>query len=130
MRTYVTEELFATGPDRVGLLASVSAAVADAGVNIVAIAGYQKDGQGEFIVLTGDDDAAEAALLRAGFEVARRPVAVVELDETVGALAEVAARAADAGIDIHWVFATSGDGRHAKAVFRCDDAAAFADAVG
>lgn len=125
MRAYVTEEIFVTAPDRVGLLAQVSAAIADAGVNIIGICAYRVDGQGEFMILTGDNDAAASAVTALGVGVQSKDVAVVELPETVGALAETAARIADAGIDIHWLFATSGDGRHAKAVFGCEDPAAL-----
>ena len=85
----ITTELAATlKADRPGELAKAVMAIANMDVNIE---GYCEIA-GEFHVLTGDPENARRALEMVGFEVREHEVAVMELEDRPGALANVLRR--------------------------------------
>ena len=118
----VAEELFVKAPTKIGLLADVTKKLADAGVDIRAIGAYDKEGSGEFMLLTGDNDAAVAALKNLGVTVERNEVVVVELEQRAGQLAVIGEKLSAASINVDWVYATTGDGDHTNVVLKTSDA--------
>ena len=114
-------QLFAKMPNRVGLLADITEALRGADVNIAAIGAYEKDGRGEFMLITDDNTRATEALAALGADITVQEVVVVEMQNRVGALDDAARRIADAGIDIQWVYATAAEGPTATAVFLTAD---------
>ncbi len=121
MNAKVQSELFFTMPARVGALAEVSEVLKDAGVNIVAIGAYDKEDHGEFMLIVSDTAAGKAALEAKGLEVVEKSVVTVEVADRPGALAEVARRVADGGVNIGWAYATTSGGTTALLVLRTKD---------
>jgi hypothetical protein len=126
----VMEELFVKAPTKVGLLAEVTEELAAAGVDIRGIGAYDKDDQGEFMLLTGDNGAAEEILVDMGASVERNDVVVVTMEQRAGELQKISRTLADAGINVNWVYATTGDGSHTNVVLRTDDAMRTAEVLG
>jgi hypothetical protein len=117
----LVDELVATAPTRVGLLADVTNALAAAGVDIRAIMGWEMEGAASFTVVADDTARATEALRDAGFEVTTEKVVAVEMPDRPGALDEAASRIAEAGINIDWMYATTSGGGTATVLFKTGD---------
>ncbi|MBI5231773.1 MAG: ACT domain-containing protein [Coriobacteriales bacterium] len=122
MGATLATELFAKLPARVGLLADVAGSLGSAGVNIVAIGAYEKEGQGEFYLMTSDNLRAGEILRGMGADVIEQSAVVVDVEDRPGALGEVTQTIAGAGINIDFVYATtSGIGREMIVFHTVDD---------
>jgi len=107
-------------PNRPGILADISTATGDAGVNIEEI---EADAVGEMGVvrLTVDDyDKAIRALHDAGLHPLSEEVFLIKLEDAPGSLAAVARRFKDANVDIKSLRLVSRDGKHAIAAISCE----------
>ena len=107
MNAKVETELFFIMPTHVGALAEVAEVLRGAGVNIRAIGAYDKEDHGEFMLVASDTAAAKAALARLGVNAVEKTVVTVEVADEPGALAGVARKVADGGINVGWVYATT-----------------------
>ncbi len=126
----VKQELFVTAPSKVGLLAQVTEAISGVGVDILAIGAYDKDGMGEFMLITSDNDRAASALGNIiGMKMERKDVIALEVPARPGALAEAAGKLARADINVGWVFGTVADGEHATIVLKVADPVAAAEVL-
>ncbi|MBE0417652.1 MAG: ACT domain-containing protein [Coriobacteriia bacterium] len=126
----VVQEIFVTAPNKVGLLAQVTKAISDAGVDISAIGAYEKDGRGEFMVVTSDNEKATAALANIiNMSVERKDVVMLDLPAEPGSLAKAAAKLARADIDVHWIYGTAGDASRVSLVLRVDDPVGAVDVL-
>lgn len=121
MNAKLDTELYFTLPSRIGLLAEVAEAVGDAGVDIRAIGAYDKNDMGEFMMVVSDTELAKSALNEIGIEAVEKTVVTVEVSDRPGALAAIARKVSDAGINIGWVYATTGGGPTAMIVLRTKD---------
>jgi hypothetical protein len=126
MNTRVETELFFTIPTHVGALAEVAEALRDAGVDIRAIGAYDKDDYGEFMLIVSDTAAGKAAVEKLGASAVEKTVVTVEVDDRPGALAEVARKVADGGINIGWIYATTSGSEKAMLILRTADNAKVA----
>ncbi|MDP1793003.1 MAG: ACT domain-containing protein, partial [Acidimicrobiales bacterium] len=106
----IRNEVMFKAPTRVGLLADVTGALNDAGVNILAIGAYDKGDMGEFLMITSNNKLAYEALGPLGGEMDMHSVVVAEVPNVPGELAAIARVLADNGINVSQVFATSVDG--------------------
>jgi hypothetical protein len=102
------KELSIVLPNRPGTLANVTAALAKAGVNLLAT-----DAAGGFeyniVRFVPDSPAkAKAVLKRKGFDVGESLVLAVRMKDKPGALAAVAGRLGRANININYLYATGG----------------------
>jgi hypothetical protein len=113
-------EILFTAPTRVGLLTEVTEALAAAGVNITAIGAYDKENRGEFLLMTSNNRDAGEALAPLEGRIDLVPVVMVELADEPGALAKVARRVSDAGINISQIHATTSGGPTATFIMRTD----------
>jgi hypothetical protein len=109
-KVQIRNEVMFKAPTRVGLLADVTAALNDAGVNILAIGAYDKGDVGEFLLITSNNKLAYEALAKVGGEMDMRSVVVAEVPNQPGQLAAIAGVLAEKGINVSQVFATSVDG--------------------
>lgn len=110
-----------------GMLAKVAAAVSDAGVNLAAATCTRPGDTADLHVLVKHPEAAKHALAIAGLAVtAEREVVVVDVDDTPGALADLARRVADAGVDLDLVYVATNN----HVVFGSPDLAALRSALG
>ena len=94
------DRIIVTAHNEVGALADIADAMARADINILTI---NTDGMGEsgvIILTTDDNDAALDALTAAGFRAIVDEALVVRLKDEPGALAKVAARFKEAGVNI------------------------------
>jgi hypothetical protein len=86
-------------------LAAFAEAMASAGLNIEGMCGLYTGETGIDHVLVGDAEAAKTALTASGFDIrAEREVLVVDLEDRPGALATLARRIADAGVDVDLIY--------------------------
>ncbi len=92
--------------NRPGTLAHMAKALADAKVNIVAIACSPVGAQCSAQVVVDNVNKAKKALGAAGFSYTEGTLEQVELTNKPGALAELAGRLAKKGINIDSVYAT------------------------
>jgi hypothetical protein len=94
-------------PDTPGSLARLGQALGDAHVNIDAILGLARQGEGLVRFVPRDAAGAVRALEAAGFPHTTREVLVVRVLDEPGALGEVALVMATAGINIDAVYVTT-----------------------
>ena len=106
----IRNEVMFKAPTRVGLLADVTTALTNAGVNILAIGAYDKGDMGEFLMITSNNKLAYDALSHLGGEMDMQSVVVAEVPNQPGELAKIARKLAHHNINVSQVFATSIDG--------------------
>lgn len=114
-------ELYVITPDEPGILGRVMGTLANAGVNLKAIYARSERGKGIFFLITSDNKKAEKALKGIGYEVTTNNVVTVEIDDRIGAGAEVGALIGNAAIDIDYCYGTSAGGVKALLVFKTND---------
>lgn len=86
--------------NEVGVIADVSRALADAEINIETISAEGLDAQGTITLTTDAQDAALRVLSNAGFKAVSDESLVLSLPDEPGALAKVAERFKQAGVNI------------------------------
>ena len=110
-----------------GALARVAKAVSDAGVNIAAATCLGAAERAELHILVPHAAAAKHALALSQLAVTReREVAVVEVDDAPGVLADLATKVAKAGINLDLVYVATRN----RVVFGAADLAALKEALG
>ncbi len=114
-------ELYVITPDEPGVLGRVMGTLANAGVNLKAIYARSERGKGIFFLITSDNKKAEKSLKGIGYEVTTNNVVTVEIDDRIGAGAEVGALIGNAAIDIDYCYGTSAGGVKALLVFQTND---------
>lgn len=110
------KEIIATTPNKAGMLAEVTGALAGAGVNILALCAYSMQGQAKFMMLTSDNGKAASALKGKKIAVEEAEVVSVTLGNKVGAMKELAEKIAKAGVDIEYCYGSTGNGSDALIV--------------
>ena len=94
------KELTVFAPNRPGQLAAITEALAAAGINVEDL-DVEAFGEEGLVALTVDDcDSALRALRDAGFHAVTQETLLIRLEDKPGALAAVAARLRDAGLDL------------------------------
>jgi len=122
MKARMVTEVSAKLPDRTGLLAEVTTALAAADVNILAVVAWSSNDTASIQFTTEEAEAAEAALLEMKAEVKNRSAVAVDLEHRPGALDAAARRLAEAGIYINHVYGSaSAAAGKATIVFETDD---------
>jgi hypothetical protein len=96
--------------DRPGTLADLGEALGKAGVNIDGGCGVQDDGKETFHLLFEDAGSARRVLEEAGIEVLHeRDVIVTDVEDSPGALGQIARAIGDAGVNIELVYMAHGN---------------------
>ena len=96
---------------RPGTLASASATLGKAGVNIEGQCAYVCDGQGIYHLLVEQPVVAQRALIDAGFEiVAERRVVMAAVENRPGATGALLRRVAEGGVNVDLAYVAA-DGR-------------------
>jgi hypothetical protein len=108
-------------PDRVGLLAEVTTALAEANINLRAICAYGVEGEAEFLLIADNNEKARSALNKLGIKVREEVVTAVEIPDKPGELQKVAKKIAEAGININYMYGTGGTGGSAICIFKTAD---------
>ena len=86
--------------NEVGVIADISRVLADNGLNIEAISAEALGDKGVVTLTTNDDDDALRVLTDAGFKTVTDEALVLRLRDEPGALARVAERFKDAGVNL------------------------------
>jgi hypothetical protein len=93
-----------------GALARVAAAISDAGVNMAAATCIGAADHAELHILVPHAEAAKHSLAITGLTVSReRQVAVVEVEDRPGVLADLTHRIADAEVNLDLVYVATGN---------------------
>jgi len=93
-----------------GALARVAAAISDAGVNMAAATCIGAADHAELHILVPHAEAAKHSLAITGLTVSReRQVAVVEVEDRPGVLADLTRRIADAEVNLDLVYVATGN---------------------
>ncbi|GAG02919.1 unnamed protein product [marine sediment metagenome] len=107
----MAEQLKIQVADKVGKLAEITDALKKAGVNIIAANAWVQEGQGFMYLVADDADKAAKALDPVTDRVDCAGQAVcVNIPNTAGALNEIAAKLAGAGIAVKLCYATTAGG--------------------
>ncbi len=107
--------------DRPGLLSEVTAALAQAKVNITAICAYAWDNTAYFDMTTDSNAKTKKALAKLKLKCEEENVLSVEMPNRVGELRKVAKIIADAGINITYMYGTSSAGKTSTAIISTSD---------
>ena len=97
------KQISIVAPEKPGLLATITEAVAAAGVNIDTIDAEAVAGTGVIIMTVDKYDEALRALARAGFQAVSEDAILVRLTDEPGSLAGITRRFKDANINLRSV---------------------------
>lgn len=90
--------------NRPGMLATLTERLASAGINIEALAAFGCDEEGIVRLMVDDYVTTRSVLRRAGMAFEERPIQVTTLPHRPGALATLARKLADAGVNIDSIY--------------------------
>jgi len=105
-----------------GRLAEVTAVLAEAGVNIRALALADTSDFGVLRLIVSDNKTAEKALKDRGFAVRKTDVIAVEVEDKPGGLNRILDLLHQSGINVEYMYAFVGkDQQNAVMIFRFDE---------
>lgn len=110
-----------TAKNEVGVIADISKALADAGINIEALNTENARDQGVVILTTSESDRALHVLKDAGFRAITDEAMVIRLRDEPGALARVAEKFKGAGVNIRSMHILDRHAGHATVALTADD---------
>ncbi len=114
-------EIHVTTPNEPGILGRILGALANVGVNLLALSAHAGKNTGNFLLITSDNVKAEKALKGLGFKVKTNMVVTVHIEDRIGAGAEIGALLGNAVIDIEYCYGTSTGTGHALLVFKTNN---------
>ena len=117
--------------NRIGQLAEITKLLAEAGVDIRALAIAETSDYGLARMIVDDSQKASSILLQHGDILSMTPVWAVEVPDRPGGLAEVLGVLADAGVDVEYMYSlfTHREG-NAYMVMRVSDDPKFLSTLG
>ncbi len=98
------KEFSITLANQPGQLATLARRLSDAGARIESLAAIAEDGKSLVRFMADDSDVARRVLREAGLKFEERPVLDTFLPRAAGALADVAQRLGDAGVNIDSIY--------------------------
>ena len=125
-----TERILITVDNRVGILAGITAVLAGAGINVESVNAQTAGERGAIIMTVSDTDRALSALSQAGYRAVSDDAVVVRLRDEPGALARVADRLKQAGVNIQNLHILSRQDGFALIALTTSDRAATEAALG
>jgi hypothetical protein len=118
---YRETQLVVSLANKPGTLARFCSILGDAGVNIAAILAPETRRGGKVRVIVDDQDRATSALKKAKIKFSREEVMIVEMYNRPGVLGKLAAKLAEAKIDILFTFASTSPYAWTKVVIAVHD---------
>jgi len=104
----LAKEIVVTVENKVGVLAGVSKVLANHGMNIEGVAGYEMGNEAKLMFVVTDTLRAKEALVKAGYgNVKEHEVVVVNLENRPGALKGITAKLAAGKINIKYMYGTT-----------------------
>ena len=116
--------------NQVGVIADITAALANAGINLESIDTESSGEQGAVILTTDNSDRALYVLNQAGYKAVGDEVLVLRLRDEPGSLAQVAEKLKQAGVNIQSMHILNRHGGYAMIALTTDDRARTLDAIG
>ena len=116
MAAKIGKQVHIRTPNKVGMLAEVTGAIAGAGVNIDTLAAFVADNKANFMVITNNNAKTIDALK--AYEVKEEDVVVVELENKIGAATDMANKLKDAEIDLKYIYGTTSGSGPVKRFYR------------
>ena len=123
------ERIIVAANNRVGVIADITAALADAGINIETIDAEGAGYTGIVILTTPENDRALDVLTSAGFKAVIDDALVIRLRDEPGALAKVAERLRRAEVNIQSLHILARHAGYTTVVLSSDDRAKAEAAV-
>ncbi len=121
----LTKQISVTVENKIGVLDIMAGYLADRGINIEALVGYEMQGSNQAQIMLVVDDARRAsdAIKERGFgHVEASDVIMVELDNKPGALKTVTGLLVHKGINVKYLYATtSHEGCPVKVIISTSD---------
>ena len=120
------------GQDRAGGLAEVAEAIAERGVNITMLSALTAGGAALLALTTNDEASTRVALDHLRWSYREVELLPISVEDIPGALADVARRLADAGVNIELVLPVGAarDGSHMTLALATSDAALAREVLG
>ncbi len=116
------EQISAFIENKSGRLAEVAGTLAEARINIRALALAETSDFGILRLIVNDTEKAKQALKDAGFTVSKTEVVAVEVPDRPGGLAIILNTIRDAGINVEYMYAfVEKSGENAIVIFRFDE---------
>jgi hypothetical protein len=104
----IGEEIVITTDNKVGLLADISKIMAESGINIEAVVGYEYEKKARLMLVTSANLLMIDGLRKKGYDsVKETEVVEVDIENKPGAIKVVTTELANNGIDIHYIYLTS-----------------------
>lgn len=121
-KTTLTKEVIVTCPNKVGTLAKVATAFAEAKVNVEACCCYTQDNTTcNLHFITSDPTKTTEACKKSGWTCKTNEVVCCELPNKVGTLADATTKLATAGVDTEYCYCSTGNGSTTKIFFATKD---------
>lgn len=114
-------ELHVVVPNETGILGRILGTLANAGINLRALCAYSQEDKGHFLLITTDNKKAEKALKSLGYEVTINEIITVQIEDRIGAGAELGALLGNAVINVEYCYGTSSGVGRALLVFKTND---------
>jgi hypothetical protein len=108
-------------PNKVGLVAEISAALSKAKINIMSLFGIETGDMAIFMLITSDNVAAKKLLKKMGADAGATDVVTIEMPNKPGEFSKVSDIIAQAGIDIITVMGTAGSAKSSMIVLKTSD---------
>ncbi len=118
------KEIHVVAENRLGTLADVSQWLADKGINLRSVCAYVDDSKSHFLFKTSDNKKALEILKAKDMdEVREEEVVVVEMQDKVGMLKDMAKKLKSVQVDIKYLYGTATSTPHSPAtiVFVAED---------
>ncbi len=114
-------EIHVITPNEPGILGRILGTLANVGVNLMALRAHSEKNIGNFLLITSDNVKAEKALKGLGFKVKTNTVVTAQIEDRIGAGAEIGALLGNAAIDIDYCYGTSTGTGRALLVFKTNN---------
>ena len=125
-----TERILITVDNRVGMLAGITSVLAGAGINVESVNAQTAGERGAIVMTVSDTDRALSVLSQAGYKAVSDDAVVVRLRDKPGALAGMAERLKQAGVNIQNLHILSRHDGFALIALTTSDRAATEAALG
>ena len=117
----MVKQLMVTTPNEVGTLNKISTSLIEAGLNVSHLCASAMGEQARFMIVVSNPAKAAQMLEGLEYEVSQDDVLEVEFENAPGTLSPVAKKLGSAGIDIKYIYGTTGDGNKVIGVISTND---------
>ncbi len=114
-------EIHVITPNEPGILGRILGTLANISVNLIALRAHAEKNTGNFLLITSDNEKTEKALKGLGYKVKTNTVVTAQIEDRIGAGAEIGALLGNAAVDIDYCYGTSTGTGRALLVFKTNN---------